>query len=161
MLRCCEAPVSENIMELQAGATIENEFGNLAIHSSCRSPDDAGTPQCDDLMNALQGAFGDVLPTCPFEADSPQCNDEELQYWDCFAKVYQQEVNYQQKVQGKELSKEQRQQILADVLVWAEVTQQHYDDNTASFVTSPHAKDEQFQRVGVLFRQEKMQHHLQ
>jgi hypothetical protein len=33
---------------------------------------------------------------------------------------------------GRELQLDQRRQILADILVWAEVTQTQYDDDTAS-----------------------------
>ncbi|GFH21406.1 uncharacterized protein HaLaN_18707 [Haematococcus lacustris] len=46
------------------------------------------------------------------------------------------------------LGKERRRQILADILVWAEVTQQHYDASTRRFVLEPNQHDESFLRIG-------------
>jgi hypothetical protein len=54
--------------------------------------------------------------------------------------------------------KERRRQILADILVWAEVTQTHYDSNTRSFVLEPNQHDESFLRVGRFLREAKQQH---
>ena len=42
------------------------------------------------------------------------------------------QVLNQEKVSGGELRLDQRRQILADILVWAEVTQSRYDSDTAS-----------------------------
>jgi hypothetical protein len=47
-----------------------------------------------------------------------------------------------------QLSVEDRRQILADILVWAEVTRPGYDAAAADFVTGPHASDAAFRRVG-------------
>jgi hypothetical protein len=47
-----------------------------------------------------------------------------------------------------QLSVEDRRQILADILVWAEVTRPGYDAAAADFVTGPHASDTAFRRVG-------------
>ncbi|GIL53756.1 hypothetical protein Vafri_9351 [Volvox africanus] len=53
---------------------------------------------------------------------------------------------------GEEPSSACKRQILADILVWAEVTQDHYDSGTQRFVTEPHEADESFQRIGRTFR---------
>ena len=37
---------------------------------------------------------------------------------------------------------------LPPCVVWAEVTQQHYDKVTLQFVTQPHETDQSFQRIG-------------
>jgi len=47
-----------------------------------------------------------------------------------------------------QLSVEDRRQILADILVWAEVTRPGYDSAAADFVTGPHSGDGAFRRVG-------------
>jgi hypothetical protein len=41
-------------------------------------------------------------------------------------------VRHQEAAAGGELELEQRRQILADILVWAEVTTSRYDNATAS-----------------------------
>jgi hypothetical protein len=41
------------------------------------------------------------------------------------------QLEVQQGEDGSEPSKEVQRQILADILVWAEITQDHYDDSTA------------------------------
>jgi hypothetical protein len=41
-------------------------------------------------------------------------------------------VKHQEEQAGGELELEQRRQILADILVWAEITQARYDSATAS-----------------------------
>lgn len=51
--------------------------------------------------------------------------------WDAFAEVYEKEVQQLQQ-SNIELPKERKRQILADILVWAEITQSHYDQKTAS-----------------------------
>lgn len=38
----------------------------------------------------------------------------------------------QQECKGQELSTDKKRQILADILVWAEISQSHYDQNTVS-----------------------------
>lgn len=47
----------------------------------------------------------------------------------CLPKI---QVKHQEKVEGGALNVDQRRQILADILVWAEVTQARYDSDTAS-----------------------------
>lgn len=42
------------------------------------------------------------------------------------------QVRHQEVAGGCELDLEQRRQILADILVWAEVTRSQYDSSTAS-----------------------------
>lgn len=58
--------------------------------------------------------------------------EQEAKLWDCFAEVYEKEVQQLQHSCKHELSTDRKRQILADILVWAEVTQAHYDHNTAS-----------------------------
>ncbi|KAG2482542.1 hypothetical protein HYH03_018533 [Edaphochlamys debaryana] len=82
--------------------------------------------------------------------------DDEALWWEVFADVYANEVHAQTSAAGgKEPSCSCKRQILADILVWAEVTQDHYDSGTARFVTEPHAGDESFQRIGATFRKVK------
>jgi hypothetical protein len=80
---------------------------------------------------------------------------EEAKMWDAFAQVYCQELCALQDGGDDELPKERKRQILADILVWAEITQAHYDSNTASFVTEPHGGDASFQRIGRLLKAAK------
>jgi len=83
----------------------------------------------------IQAAFGDLLAMSPSNLISPLGDgdrEREAKMWDCFAEVYEQEVQYLQRMTRGELSKEMKRQILADILVWAEITQSHYDPNTAS-----------------------------
>jgi hypothetical protein len=54
-----------------------------------------------------------------------------------------------------QLSVEARRQVLADILVWAEVTRPGYDAAAADFVTSPHASDAAFRRVGEALKRAK------
>lgn len=81
---------------------------------------------------------------------------EEARWWDCFADVYQRELEAQaRKAGGREPSAMCKRQVLADILVWAEVTQEHYDRNTLQFVTGHHIADESFQRIGRLLCEAK------
>lgn len=82
---------------------------------------------------------------------------QEARWWDCFAEVYQREVAAQAAGKGKGPSPSGKRQVLADILVWAEVTQDHYDRNTLQFVTGPHMGDESFQRIGKLFAEVKQE----
>lgn len=108
----------------------------------------------------VKAAFGELLSTSPSTlllsiADD---SDNEAKMWDCFADVFEQEVQVQQQQQQaitEELSTDQKRQILADILVWAEVTQDHYDPPTAQFVTDPHGKDASFQRIGRMLKEAK------
>jgi hypothetical protein len=54
--------------------------------------------------------------------------------WDAFAEVYEKELATLKSSSGSssEVPKERKRQVLADILVWAEITQSHYDQNTAS-----------------------------
>jgi hypothetical protein len=55
--------------------------------------------------------------------------------WDAFAEVYEKELatlKASSANSSSELPKERKRQVLADILVWAEITQSHYDQNTAS-----------------------------
>lgn len=82
----------------------------------------------------IQSAFGDLLALNPNSLISPLGGgdrEREAKMWDCFADVYEQELQQLQQ-HSTELSKEKKRQILADILVWAEITQSHYDSSTAS-----------------------------
>ncbi|EFJ43413.1 hypothetical protein VOLCADRAFT_106850 [Volvox carteri f. nagariensis] len=81
------------------------------------------------------------------------CEDHEALWWEIFAEVFVTEVAAQTHAAGgREPSSSCKRQILADILVWAEVTQDHYDSGTQRFVTEPHEADESFQRIGRTFR---------
>lgn len=54
-----------------------------------------------------------------------------------------------------QLPVEDRRQVLADILVWAEVTRPGYDAAAADFVTGPHASDAAFRRVGEALKRAK------
>eukprot|EP00879_Flechtneria_rotunda_P002464 GHRR01002661.1.p2 GENE.GHRR01002661.1~~GHRR01002661.1.p2 ORF type:complete len:164 (+),score=33.31 GHRR01002661.1:239-730(+) len=107
----------------------------------------------------VQSAFGELLATSPTTLIMPTGDgdsEQEATMWDCFAEVYEKEV--QQLRQGDtNLPTERKRQILADILVWAEITQSHYDQKTASFVTDPHGGDASFQRIGKLLKAAKQQ----
>lgn len=82
----------------------------------------------------VQSAFGDLLAMNPTSLISPLGGgdrEREAKMWDCFAEVYELELQQLQKSIRGDLSKEKKRQILADILVWAEITQSHYDSNTA------------------------------
>lgn len=127
----------------------------------------------------------DAAPAGLQHEDAAALREREARYWDVFADVYEQELRarsalqagggqqlrdqhhhdvaqhdarqQQQHAQQPQLSKEAKRQILADILVWAEITQAHYDTHTASFVTAPHDGDASFQRIGQLFKAAKKQ----
>lgn len=85
-------------------------------------------------VQRVQSAFGELLALAnPSSLISPLGGgdrEREAKMWACFADVYEQEL--QQLQQDSDLCKEKKRQILADILVWAEITQSHYDSNTAS-----------------------------
>jgi len=105
----------------------------------------------------VKAAFGELLSTSPSTLLLSHGDDSEVEakMWDCFADVFEQEVAEQQGGSSKELSTEQKRQILADILVWAEITQEHYDQPTAQFITDPHGKDASFQRIGRWLKEAK------
>ncbi|GAX83442.1 hypothetical protein CEUSTIGMA_g10867.t1 [Chlamydomonas eustigma] len=74
-------------------------------------------------------------------------SEEEAKMWSCFAEVYQREIEEYRK-KGKSVNMSMKQQIFADILVWAEVSRPGYDKLAAEFVTGPHIHDESFQRIG-------------
>lgn len=110
----------------------------------------------DDIAH-VRTVFSDLLCTSPSTIILSQTNDAEVEVkmWHCFAEVYENEVKAQEQRNRRPLTKEERRQILADALVWAEVTQEHYDQRTASFVTAAHEKDSSFQRIGKMFAEAK------
>lgn len=100
-------------------------------------PPHSGKQQPAVITQAVRNvklAFGDLLAMNPTALISPLGGgdrEREAKMWDCFADVYETELELLQKGGQDNLSKEKKRQILADILVWAEVTQSHYDSNTA------------------------------
>jgi hypothetical protein len=87
-----------------------------------------------ESVQHMQSAFGDLLAMSPSGLISPLGggdSEREARIWDTFADVYEQELQHlQQNSREAPISKERKRQILADILVWAEITQSHYDTNT-------------------------------
>ncbi|GBF90199.1 hypothetical protein Rsub_03332 [Raphidocelis subcapitata] len=104
---------------------------------------------------AAKAAFGELLPLVSPTQLVPLDDPDEAEHWSVFADVYEQEVRHQEKAAGGELQLDQRRQILADILVWAEVTTSRYDNATASFVTGPHEQDASFRRIGDMLKEAK------
>jgi len=73
-----------------------------------------------------------ISPSTLIRPESGGDTEQEARMWDCFAEVYEKEVQQLQQGSSKELPTEKKRQILADILVWAEITQAHYDSSTAS-----------------------------
>eukprot|EP00878_Enallax_costatus_P004280 GHUV01004511.1.p2 GENE.GHUV01004511.1~~GHUV01004511.1.p2 ORF type:complete len:145 (+),score=37.43 GHUV01004511.1:212-646(+) len=106
----------------------------------------------------VQSAFGELFEISPSTLIQPVGGgdkEQEAKLWDCFAEVYEKELQQLQQSSKQELSTEKKRQILADILVWAEITQAHYDTKTTSFVTEPHGGDASFQRIGRLLKAAK------
>lgn len=109
----------------------------LKISQSAGLPPHCGKQQPAVITQAVRNvklAFGDLLAMNPTALISPLGGgdrEREAKMWDCFADVYETELELLQKGGQDNLSKEKKRQILADILVWAEVTQSHYDSNTA------------------------------
>jgi VIT1/CCC1 family predicted Fe2+/Mn2+ transporter len=79
----------------------------------------------------------ELLATSPSALIAPTGGNDreaEARMWDAFAEVYEKELATLKASSGSssEVSKERKRQVLADILVWAEITQSHYDQNTAS-----------------------------
>ncbi|KAF8072584.1 PPOX2 [Scenedesmus sp. PABB004] len=119
----------------------------------------APLPVPGKAVRHVQEAFGELLATSPSTLIKPAGggdSEQEARMWDAFAEVYEREVTQQQaQARGGALPKDSKRQILADILVWAEITQSHYDPGTASFVTEPHGDDASFQRIGKLLKAAK------
>ncbi|KAF5826893.1 hypothetical protein DUNSADRAFT_1807 [Dunaliella salina] len=92
-----------------------------------------------NTSSLLSGAVGD---------------EEEGAMRECFGEAFHQEIEYLSSLRVP-ISKERKRQILADILVWAEVMQGHYDKSTRSFVLEPHKYDESFLRVGQFLQMSK------
>ncbi|GLC36792.1 hypothetical protein PLESTB_000782500 [Pleodorina starrii] len=133
---------------------------------------------CDSMDTIPAGSIEEALVSLKLSAKDPEqtrrldhvlhvlrdvvsgpnifCEEHEAHWWEMFAEVFASEVAAQTRASGgKEPSSSCKRQILADILVWAEVTQDHYDSGTQRFVTDPHAADESFQRIGRAFRAAK------
>jgi hypothetical protein len=79
----------------------------------------------------------ELLATSPSALIAPTGENDreaEARMWDAFAEVYEKELATLKASSGSssEVPKERKRQVLADILVWAEITQSHYDQNTAS-----------------------------
>jgi len=76
------------------------------------------------------GQFSSTSPhaeSCTLESSTPTHLNTPLRH-----RNRHPQVRHQEELVGAELQLEQRRQILADILVWAEVTQSRYDSDTAS-----------------------------
>jgi len=86
-----------------------------------------------------------------------QDDHEEAVMRQCFHEAFARELEYLKSL-NVDVSKERQRQILADILVWAEITQNHYAPEQRSFVMEPHQHDESFLRVGRFLMEAKEQH---
>jgi len=82
---------------------------------------------------------------------------EESAMRQCFAETFEREVEHLRS-QSVEVNKERKSQILADILVWAEISQQHYEATTRDFVVAPNVQDESFVRVGRFLHESQQLH---
>ncbi|GFR52871.1 hypothetical protein Agub_g15499 [Astrephomene gubernaculifera] len=116
----------------------------VSLKLSTKDPEQ--TRKLDHVIDVLRDVLsGPNIMVC--------CQDQEALWWEMFAEVFASEVAAQTRASGgREPSPACKRQILADILVWAEVTQEHYDSGTQRFVTEPHEADESFQRIGRAFR---------
>eukprot|EP00798_Chlamydomonas_sp_ICE-L_P003789 gene3789-13857_t len=116
-------------------------------------------PEIHEALDAALEALSDVIKT-PLgldlgEQNSSSEDESEAKMWCCFGKVYELETKRLQSVASSPMSTMKKRQILADILVWAEVTAPGYDKVAASFITGPHSGDESFQRIGKLLAEAK------
>ncbi|KXZ44798.1 hypothetical protein GPECTOR_62g913 [Gonium pectorale] len=127
--------------------SIEEALVSLKLSVGAKDPEQGR--RLDKVLDVLR----DVVSAPNFYVASGDCGEQEALWWEAFAEVYESEVAAQTAASGgTEPSSCCKRQILADILVWAEVTQDHYDAGTQRFVTEPHAGDESFQRIGRAFR---------
>lgn len=130
------------------------------------------TTHCQNTkpLNTTAELLPMVSPAQLVACDDPEA---EAEHWAVFADVYEAEVaartagasggkadggkggggNGAQQQQQQQLSVDARRQILADILVWAEVSQARYDEAAAAFVTAPHESDDAFNRIGRALRE--------
>lgn len=148
----------------ESGSTVNTDSGSLLGGSSGQAyapgsrKRSATPPAATQKAEQAKQAFGELLPmVSPTQLVAGDDPDAEAEHWSIFADVFEEEVRHQEELVGAELQLEQRRQILADILVWAEVTQSRYDSDTASFVTEPHEEDASFRRIGELFKAAKAQ----
>lgn len=124
---------------------IEDKLQSLTLNTS------------DFMINHVKAALKDILSSNPQLSTAEEEKVRELNWWDCFAEVYSKEVEQQKKETGCDATLDMKRQILADILVWAEITQEHYDKQTRSYVSGMHADDASFQRIGKVFLEVKHQ----
>eukprot|EP00200_Dunaliella_tertiolecta_P015016 CAMPEP_0202417798 /NCGR_PEP_ID=MMETSP1128-20130828/44167_1 /ASSEMBLY_ACC=CAM_ASM_000463 /TAXON_ID=3047 /ORGANISM="Dunaliella tertiolecta, Strain CCMP1320" /LENGTH=122 /DNA_ID=CAMNT_0049025211 /DNA_START=41 /DNA_END=409 /DNA_ORIENTATION=- len=107
-------------------------------------------PSLEERLSHLLLKDGDINPSILQE--SPE--DSQDATLTLFHGVFQAEIrNLEEK--GTPVDKQRKQQILADILVWAEITQAHYNQEVQRFVTQPNEQDESFQRVGRMLQEAK------
>lgn len=100
-------------------------------------------------VDAALVALSDVVKT-PMGIEDDDCADpeQEAKLWCCFAHVYKEEVLKMSTDGICPVSQDKKRQILADILVWAEITAPGYDQAAASFIMGPHLGDDSFKRIG-------------
>ncbi|PNW72762.1 hypothetical protein CHLRE_15g641400v5 [Chlamydomonas reinhardtii] len=136
-------PISKGRASLDSAPVGSIEQALLTLKLSAKDPDVVS--RLDKVLYTLR----DVVSG----PNIMMCEDQEALWWEAFAEVFASEVDAQTRAcGGREPSPGCKRQILADILVWAEVTQEHYDSGTLRFVTEPHEADESFQRIGRTFR---------
>mmetsp|Transcript_26533 Transcript_26533/g.71772 ORF Transcript_26533/g.71772 Transcript_26533/m.71772 type:complete len:154 (-) Transcript_26533:1020-1481(-) len=145
---CSQQAAGRTSLELeQALAHIDLEGASagalrIPVQQQRRAQPNTEAAFSPNTSSLLSGSYGDK---------------EEGVMRECFGEAFNQEVEYLSSL-SIPVSKERKRQILADILVWAEVTQGHYDKNTRSFVLEPNQYDESFLRVGQFLRESKQQH---
>ncbi|KAL6746173.1 hypothetical protein V8C86DRAFT_1562800 [Haematococcus lacustris] len=90
--------------------------------------DSKGAPSKGSSSSAFSPQTGSLLSSV-LAGDAREASMRQ-----CFSAAFDAEVNYLTSL-NIELTKDRRRQILADILVWAEVTQQHYDATTRRSAT--------------------------
>ncbi|KAI8467965.1 MAG: hypothetical protein J3K34DRAFT_428875 [Monoraphidium minutum] len=135
---------------ITSGSNATSSGGHVA--SAPRVSGSAGSGVAARAAHA-KDTFGDLLAVMsPMQLVAGDDPVAEAEQWSVFADVFETEVRHQEAAEGAELGLERRRQVLADILVWAEVTQSRYDEGTASFVTEPHEQDASFRRIGDMLK---------
>lgn len=136
---------------LTSGSHVNTSGSHSSMREKC-----GPAPEAAAKAQQAKETFGELLAVMsPMQLLAGDDPDAEAEHWSIFADVFEREVQHQEQKEGKELQIDQRRQILADILVWAEVTQSQYDHDTATFVLEPHEQDPSFRRIGDMLKAAK------